>query len=119
MNIARFAWNKPTLGNTYSGIVFAKRQAASSCCRIENHYVLVQVAPQTSWPTSLPADRLQARSLQPGILSQESSVRSLHCLKKSIVLGIALESSVQLCLDASRSENLVLFCLLKGFGGDQ
>ena len=51
-------------------------RAQTSIFTAENHHFLVQVAPQTSWPPSLPADCLQARSPQPGVLSQGSSARN-------------------------------------------
>ena len=46
---------------------------------IENQHVLVQMAPQASWPPDVPAESLEAmqvssaRRPQPGFLGQESS----------------------------------------------
>ena len=51
-------------------------RAQTSIFTIENQHFLVQMAPQTGWQPSLPADCLQARSLQPGVLSQGSSARN-------------------------------------------
>ena len=51
-------------------------RAQTSIFTIENQHFLIQMAPQPSWPPSLPADCLQARSPQPGVLSQESSARN-------------------------------------------
>ena len=47
-------------------------RAQTSIFTIENQHFLIQMAPQPSWPPSLPADCLQARSLQPGVLSHRS-----------------------------------------------
>ena len=54
----------------------ARLRAQTSIFTIENQHFLIQMAPQPSWPPSLPADCLQARSLQPGVLSQGSSPRN-------------------------------------------
>merc|ERR1712185_245395 len=52
------------------------------------------MAPQASWPPSLPADCLQARSPQPGVLSQESSARSLSQGSLEGSLKGSLEGSI-------------------------
>ena len=41
----------------------------------ENHNFLVQMAPQASWPPVASAESLEARSPQPGVLSQASPAR--------------------------------------------
>ena len=50
--------------------------AQTSIFTIENQHFLIQMAPQPSWPPSLPADCLQDRSPQPRILSQGYSARN-------------------------------------------
>ena len=45
---------------------------------IENQHFLVQMAPEASWPPDVSAESLEARSPQPGVLSQESSARLLR-----------------------------------------
>ena len=55
---------------------WSRAQTIASIFTIEIHNCLVKMAPQTSRPPSLPADCLQARSLQPGVLSQGSSARN-------------------------------------------
>ena len=43
---------------------------------IENQHFLVQMAPEASWPPDVPAESLEARIPQPGVLSQASSARN-------------------------------------------
>ena len=50
-------------------------RAHTSVFTIANQHFLIQMAPQPSWPPSLPADCLQARSPQPGVLSQEFAAK--------------------------------------------
>ena len=50
--------------------------SSTSIFIIENMYFLIQMAPQASWLPDVPAESLEARSPQPGNLSQESSARS-------------------------------------------
>ena len=49
-------------------------RAQTSIYTLENHNFFVQMAPQASWPRDVPAETLEARSLQPGVLSQAPSV---------------------------------------------
>ena len=52
-----------------------RSRAQTSKFTIENQHVLVQMAPRASWPPDVPAESLEARSPQPGFLSQESSAK--------------------------------------------
>ena len=52
-----------------------RSRAQTSIFTIENQHFLVQMAPQASWPRDVPAESLEARSPQPGVLSQASSAR--------------------------------------------
>ena len=72
----------------------ARLRAQTSIFTVENKYFLVQVAPQASWPPSLPADCLQARRPQPGILSLGSSGRN----PQPRVLEGSLKGSFEGCL---------------------
>ena len=53
-----------------------RSRAQTSIFTIENQHFLVQMAPQASWPPDVPAESLEARNPQPGVLSQPSSARS-------------------------------------------
>ena len=53
----------------------SRSRAQTSIFTIENQHFLIQMAPQPSWPPSLPADCLQANNPQPGILGQGSSAK--------------------------------------------
>ena len=50
----------------------SRSRAQTSIFTIESRHFLVQMAPQASWPRDVPADSLEARSPQPGVLSQDS-----------------------------------------------
>ncbi len=50
-------------------------RAQTSIFTIENHHFLIQMAPQSSWPRDVPAESLEARRSQSGVLSQASSAR--------------------------------------------
>ena len=50
-------------------------RAQTSIFTMENQLFLVQMAPWSSWPPDESAESLEARSPQPGVLSQESSAR--------------------------------------------
>ena len=51
------------------------RLRAQTIFTLENQHFLVQMAPQASWPPDVPTASLEARSPQPGVLSQASSAR--------------------------------------------
>ena len=53
----------------------SRSRAQTSISTIENQHFLVQMAPQASWPPDVPAESLEARRSQPGVLSQASSAR--------------------------------------------
>ena len=53
-----------------------RSRAQTPIFTIENQHFLVQMAPHASWPPDVPADSLEARSPQPGVLSQDSSTRN-------------------------------------------
>ena len=52
-----------------------RSRAQTSIFTVENQHVLVQMAPQASWPRDVPAESLEARSPQPGVFSQAFSAR--------------------------------------------
>ena len=56
----------------------SRSRAQTSIFTIENRYFLVQMAPQASRPLDVSAESLEARSPQPGVLSQASSARILR-----------------------------------------
>ena len=53
-----------------------RSRAQTSIFTIENQHFLVQMAPQASWPPDVPAESLEARIPQPGVLSQASWLAS-------------------------------------------
>ena len=53
-----------------------RSRAQTSIFTIENQHFLVQMAPEASWPPDVPAESLEARIPQPGVLSQASSARN-------------------------------------------
>ena len=59
----------------------SRSRAQTSIFPIENQHFLLQIAPEASWPPDVSAESLEARSPQPGVLSQsvfspDSSARS-------------------------------------------
>ena len=54
----------------------SRSRAQTSIYTVENRHFLVQMAPQASWPPDVPAESLEARNPQPGVLSQPSSARN-------------------------------------------
>ena len=53
------------------------RSRAQTCIFIiDNQHFFAHVAPEASWPPDVPAESLEARIPQPGVLSQASSARN-------------------------------------------